>query len=103
MAFATPWLRKTVDGIGAVLRHCSDASDSLYGAVPVKVFQVDWARDGYNAKSEVVISTATSKIIKTTRQFVGATPTGFAVMTEIFETKRHRIKAPSDAIDLRSE
>ena len=96
-------LRKTVDGIGAVFRHCSNASDSLYGAVPVKVFQVDWARNGYNAKSEVVISTATSKIIKTTRQFVGATPTGFPVMTEIFETKRDRIKAPSDAVDLRNE
>ncbi|MEF3128327.1 hypothetical protein [Rhizobium leguminosarum] len=69
----------------------------------MKVFQVDWARNGYNAKSEVVISTATSKIIKTTRQFVGATPTGFPVMTEIFETKRARIKTPSDAIDLRNE
>ncbi|NNU53260.1 hypothetical protein [Rhizobium indigoferae] len=96
-------LRKTVDGIGAVFRHCSNASDSLYGAAPVKVFQVDWARNGYNAKSEVMISTATSKIIKTTRQFVGATPTGFPVMTEIFETKRDRIKAPSDAVDLRNE
>lgn len=96
-------LRRTVDGIGAVFRHCSNASDSLYGAVPVKVFQVDWARDGYNAKSEVVISTATSKIIKIPRQFVGATPTGFPVMTEIFETKRYRVKAPTDAIDLRRE
>jgi hypothetical protein len=96
-------LRKTVDGIGAVQRHCSNTSDGFYGAVPVKVFQVDWARDGYNAKSEVVISTATSKIIKTTRQFVGATPTGFSVMTEIFDTKRDRIKAPSDVIDLRNE
>jgi len=95
--------RKTVDGIGAVFRHCSNASDGFYGAVPVKVFQVDWSRDGYNAKSEVVISTATSKIIKNSRQFIGATPTGFPVMTEFFETKRDRIKAPSDAIDLRNE
>ncbi|MGO4134257.1 hypothetical protein ACEQ6A_06820 [Rhizobium brockwellii] len=96
-------LRQTVDGIGAVFRHCSDASDSLYGAVPVKVFQVDWARNGYNAKSEVVIATATAKFIKITSHFIGIPPSGFPVVMGIFETKRDRIKAPSDAIDLRNE
>ncbi|MBA8835215.1 hypothetical protein [Rhizobium leguminosarum] len=96
-------LRKTVHGIGAVFRHCSKASDSLYGAVPVKVFQVDWSRNGYNAKSEVVIATATAKFIKITSHFIGKPPTAFPVAMAIFETKRDRIKAPSDAIDLRNE
>lgn len=96
-------LRKTVDGIGAVFRHCSNASDSLYGALPVKVFQVDWARNGYNAKSEVVIATATAKFVKITSHFVGRSPSGFPVMMGLIETKGDRIKAPSDAIDLRYE
>ncbi|MGO6813055.1 hypothetical protein ACCS61_37095 [Rhizobium ruizarguesonis] len=96
-------LRRTVDGIGAVFRHCSNASDGFYGAVPVKVIQADWARNGYNAKAEVLISIGTSKIIKITRRFVGAKPTGFQVMTEIVDTKRDRVKAPPDAIDLRDD
>ncbi|NKK54735.1 hypothetical protein GFM44_01985 [Rhizobium leguminosarum bv. viciae] len=96
-------LRKTVDGIGAIFRHCSNASDSLYGAVPVKVFQVDWARNGYNTKTEVLIATATAKFVKITSHFVGKSPSGFPVMMGLVETKGDRIKAPSDAIDLRNE
>jgi hypothetical protein len=93
--------RKTVDGIGAVFRNCVLESTGLYGRVPVKTYRVDWAREGYNAKSEVVISELTSKFIKTTRHFAGQSPAGFPVMLEVFDTKRDRIKAPADAIDLR--
>ncbi|MGR9249480.1 hypothetical protein [Rhizobium leguminosarum] len=96
-------LRKTIGEIGAVFRHCSNASDSLYGAVPVKVFQVDWSRNGYNAKSEVVIATATAKFVKITSHFVGESPSDFPVVMGIFETKRDRIKSPPKAVDLRNE
>lgn len=94
-------LRPTVEAVGAVFQNCSIATDSLYGGVPVKVYQVDWARNGYNAKAEVVISAATSKFIKSTRRFIGKPPYGFPVTLDIFDTHRERVKTPAKFIDLR--
>lgn len=95
--------QKTVDGIGAVFRNCAGPFDRTYGGIPVKIYRVDWARNGYNAKSEVIISAGTSKFIKVTRHFTKQSPLGSPVMIDVFETDREKIEAPSDAIDLRDD